>query len=87
MRLKTALICAGLIGLSAVTACASPTVVAVQGPVTAEDGRVAVTVQRDGDRWTADYVLDRDAPVWAFFRSALLRESRRPPGPTSIDPT
>ncbi|MEC8457186.1 MAG: hypothetical protein VXZ43_09775, partial [Pseudomonadota bacterium] len=78
MRLKTDLICAGFIGLSAVAACASPAVVAVQGPVTAEDGRLAVTVQRDGDRWTADYVLDRDAPVWAFFRSALLRESRRP---------
>lgn len=35
-------------------------------------------VQRDGDRWSVDYVLDRDAPVWAFFNSALLRDSRRP---------
>ncbi|TAJ56078.1 hypothetical protein [Brevundimonas sp.] len=38
----------------------------------------AVTVTRDGDAWTADYALDRDAPVWAFFRSALIQESRRP---------
>lgn len=30
-----------------------------------------VTVTRDGDRWTADYVLPSDAPVWAFIRSAL----------------
>lgn len=37
-----------------------------------------VTVIRDGDVWTAEYVLDRDAPVWAFFRSALILESRRP---------
>jgi hypothetical protein len=37
-----------------------------------------VTVTRDGDHWTAVYELDRDAPVWAFFRSALIQESRRP---------
>jgi hypothetical protein len=40
--------------------------------------RPAVTVTRDGDHWTAVYELDRDAPVWAFFRSALIQESRRP---------
>ena len=39
---------------------------------------VAVAVTRDGARWTADYVFDRDAPVWAFERSALLRETRQP---------
>jgi hypothetical protein len=38
----------------------------------------AVTVTRDGDAWTAEYALDRDAPVWAFFGSALIQESRRP---------
>jgi len=43
-----------------------------------EPSRPAVTVTRDGDVWTADYELDRDAPVWAFFRSALIQESRRP---------
>lgn len=40
--------------------------------------RPAVTVTRDGDHWAAVYELDRDAPVWAFFRSALIQESRRP---------
>ena len=40
--------------------------------------RPDVTVTRDGDHWTAVYELDRDAPVWAFFRSALIQESRRP---------
>ena len=38
----------------------------------------AVTVTRHGDAWTAAYELDRDAPVWAFFRSALIDGSRRP---------
>ena len=40
--------------------------------------RPAVAVTRDGDAWTAEYELDRDAPVWAFFRSSLIAESRRP---------
>jgi len=78
MRLKTALICAALVGFSTVAACASPAVVASQDPSMAGDGRVDVSVERNGDRWTAEYVLDRDAPAWAFFRSALLRESRQP---------
>ena len=38
----------------------------------------AVTVTRDGDAWTAEYRLDRDAPVWAFFRSSLISGSRKP---------
>ena len=40
--------------------------------------RPAVTVTRDGDVWTAEYEMDRDAPVWAFFRSSLISETRRP---------
>ncbi|MGZ9099847.1 MAG: hypothetical protein ACXW3O_09105, partial [Brevundimonas sp.] len=44
----------------------------------AEPSRPAVAVTRDGDAWTATYDLDRDAPVWAFFRSALIDGSRRP---------
>lgn len=39
---------------------------------------VAVTVTRDGDRWTADLAFEQAAPVWAFRQSALLRESREP---------
>ena len=44
----------------------------------AAPSRPAAIVSRDGDAWTADYQLDRDAPVWAFFRSALIDGSRRP---------
>ncbi|MDI1281871.1 hypothetical protein [Brevundimonas sp.] len=39
---------------------------------------VAVTVTRDGDHWTADFTFEQASPVWAFFQSALLRESREP---------
>ena len=46
--------------------------------VSAGASQPAVTVTRDGDNWTAEYALDRDAPVWAFFSSALVQESRRP---------
>ena len=37
-----------------------------------------VTVQRRGDVWTADYLFDRDAPVWAFMRSSLIHGTREP---------
>ena len=43
-----------------------------------EPSRPAVTVTRDGEAWTAEFELDRDAPVWAFFRSSLIDGSRRP---------
>ena len=39
---------------------------------------VEVAVTRDGDRWTAEFQFGRDVPVWAFTRSALLRETRQP---------
>ncbi|HZW14799.1 MAG TPA: hypothetical protein VFF66_00955 [Brevundimonas sp.] len=42
------------------------------------DAVPAVTVTRDGDVWIADYTLDRDSPVWAFFRSSLIEEIRLP---------
>ena len=47
-------------------------------PAAASESRPTVTVTRDGDVWTADYVLDRDAPVWAFYSSSLIMEARRP---------
>ena len=50
----------------------------VAAPVAREATRPAVTVTRDGETWTAEYDLGRDAPVWAFFRSALIMETRRP---------
>lgn len=37
-----------------------------------------ITVTRDGDRWTADYELSQDAPVWAFYRSTLTNSDRVP---------
>ena len=69
---------ASVLALSAlcVEACAP---VAAPPPSSAlQEPRVEVSVVRDGDDWSVDYVLDRDAPAWAFFNSALLRDSRRP---------
>jgi hypothetical protein len=71
MRLTTM---AAIAALSLVlTACATATPGA---DASALAPRVAVT--RDGDRWTADYVLPSDAPVWVFARSALAREGGQP---------
>jgi len=39
---------------------------------------VAVRVERDADRWELEFVLNGDAPVWMFQRSALLRIGRNP---------
>ncbi len=36
-----------------------------------------IVVTRDGDVWTADYVFERDAPVWAFIRSSLTNNDRK----------
>jgi hypothetical protein len=36
-----------------------------------------VQVIRDGKAWTADYELMEQAPVWAFAKSVLPRESKR----------
>lgn len=72
MRTKmTAALAALALATTAGSAAAAPDAVAA-------DTRPAVTVTRDGDAWTAEYELDRDAPVWAFFRSALIDGSRRP---------
>jgi len=43
-----------------------------------QDGPVMVEVVRDGDRWTADFTLNADAPVWAFQVSALRARLRTP---------
>ena len=37
-----------------------------------------VTVERDGDSWTAEYELHEQAPVWVFAKSILPRESKLP---------
>jgi len=64
-----------VVGAAACAATPSSPALMMQGP---DDAGVAATVSRDGDRWTVDYTFDRDAPVWAFERSALLRETRQP---------
>lgn len=56
------------------TACAAtPT----PGPWNVEAAPL-VTVTRDGERLTVDYVFNRDAPVWAFMDSALISDVREP---------
>ena len=68
----------GLAAMAALTitlgGCAGASAMA---PVEA-DSVPAVTVRRDGAVWIADYTLDRDSPVWAFFRSSLIEETRVP---------
>ncbi|RZJ44723.1 MAG: hypothetical protein EON86_02795 [Brevundimonas sp.] len=46
-----------------------------------------VAVSRDGERWTADFVLPSDSPTWVFARSALARESGQPwrPGQWTVE--
>jgi hypothetical protein len=70
-----------ILAAAAVLGCgaAGPASAKAQDPsVTGAPSRPAVTVTRDGDAWTAEFELDRDAPVWAFFRSALIDGSRKP---------
>ena len=70
---------ASLLVLSAALPLAACAPVALSPAASAlEEPRVEVSVVRDGVDWSVDYVLDRDASAWAFFNSALLRESRRP---------
>ena len=69
----------GLAALAALTLSLGACATALPGKTAIEtDSRPVVTVTRDGGSWTADYSLDRDAPVWAFFRSSLIDGSRRP---------
>ncbi|WP_310468023.1 hypothetical protein [Sphingomonas sp.] len=51
----------------------------VAAPAAAASSAPAATVEvvRDGDRWTADYQLHARAPVWAFAKSILPRETPR----------
>ena len=77
MRLKTALI---LFAFPLVAACASAGAAPLGPPASArfETSRPTVLVRREGTVWTADFVFDRDAPVWAFIRSEVVQGSRRP---------
>ncbi|HUH10487.1 MAG TPA: hypothetical protein VLZ73_08050 [Brevundimonas sp.] len=77
LRLKA--LAASTVLAAALTACAAAPL-----PPGTWDARAApsVEVTRDGDRWTADYVFNRDAPVWAFMDSALMTDVRQPWRPT-----
>ena len=66
VRRLAVLILAGGLAACAPTVAATPATLAPT-----RERPVEVVVERDGDRWTAEFVLDRDAPVWAFTRSAL----------------
>jgi len=74
LRLK-AFVAASVLTAALLGACAAAPL-----PQGTWDARAApvVEVTRDGDRWTADYVFTRDAPVWAFMDSALVVDVRQP---------
>jgi len=79
MRNRIALTCL----LAALSVGSAPAVVAAAAPSLVQDAEeiapgARITVTRDGDRWTADYVLSQDAPVWAFYRSTVTNGTREP---------
>lgn len=72
LRTGLAVLAASTITLAGATAAnAAPAVIQ-------DEPRPAATVTRDGESWTVEYMLDRDAPVWAFYRSSLISGSRKP---------
>ncbi|WPB72944.1 hypothetical protein KYC5002_28255 [Archangium violaceum] len=67
-----------LILAGGLAACAAPVAITPVTLANASERPVEVVVERDGDRWTAEFILDRDAPVWAFTRSALVQRTHQP---------
>lgn len=80
MRFPFGLIAAVVTGLLSLSGCAvaGDGPVRLRAPAYAAREPVAVTVTRDGSRWTAAFDLNRNAPVWAFRESALLKQTRQP---------
>lgn len=68
-----------LLSLMLAAAVAAPALAASGG----EAAPVTLTVTRDGERWTAEYVFARPAPAWAYAHSALVEGSRAPWRPQS----
>lgn len=68
--------------LAALTAACAPAPAPLPVAPVAEEAAVPsaaeVVITRDGDHWTADYVLGEDAPVWAFDHSAVQQNNRGP---------
>lgn len=67
-----------LILAGGLAACAAPVAITPVTLANASERPVEVVVERDGDRWTAEFILDRDAPVWAFTRFALVLRTHQP---------
>ncbi|MFT3811304.1 MAG: M1 family aminopeptidase [Micropepsaceae bacterium] len=69
-----------LLAAGLLAACATgPVPSADMAPAAATEAvKVRVTVTRDGPDWRADYVLDRDAPAWAFYNSSRVMKTREP---------
>ena len=69
-----ALLAAGALALAGcATAAADP-----PAPAAAAQAPAEVEVIRDGERWTATFRLPRDRPAWAFIRSPVADQDRRP---------
>lgn len=78
MRYRVVLSClAGLLAVGALPVEASVASASV-GQVEDIAPGALISVTRDGDLWTADYLLSQDAPVWAFYRSSLTNRTRVP---------
>lgn len=73
----------GLAILWALALCACATPSSEPSPSPPTEPMVRVLVERDGDRWSARYRFDREAPGWAFTRSALIYEQGQPWRPLS----
>ena len=73
---------ASWIAAAALAACVAGAATPASAFVADAPDPVKVSVTRDGDRWTADYAFDEDAPVWAFIRSSRIKRTREPWRPT-----
>ena len=73
---------ATVISAGALAACAiGPTASTARAAAAAEEEgppAAEVSVTRDGEVWTADYVFAEDAPVWGFIRSSFINGTREP---------
>ncbi|MEG1453926.1 hypothetical protein, partial [Brevundimonas sp.] len=77
MRIGLPLVAGLALMAVAVSGCASGGVLAQQAPQSPR-----AEVERQGETLLVRYEMDRDAPVWAFWDSALISEVRQPWRPT-----
>jgi len=67
-------LCVVAVGL-VLAACSTPL---TKTPANKAPPAADIAITRDHDRWTADYTLSQDAPVWVFIRSTLEMRTRAP---------